>query len=544
MALPIKARNRHYMTIRISAQEVRRLCLDNLRPWARDNLEFYAEAGQQHYRLLAYLSTQVSGTIIDIGTHRGASAIALSYNTSNRVLTFDIEDRAPSIVDHRNNIVRFIEDLTTPAIREKHRRTLLESPLIFLDIDPHEGDREWAFLEWLREAGYRGVVVLDDVWHFKPLREKVWYRLPRAEKIDLTSVGHWSGTGLVSFGARPDFDEEPSTAALRDWTLVTGYFDLTQEPDANDELRARPPEHYLETHSTSTLALEHDLVIFTEPKFEEIVWSKRPEHLRSRTTIVAKRFSDFPLFTERQSIWNNRVSDANPDGFHCMRDPRNTASYYLFCMARYAMIKEAAVLRPTSTHFAWINVCIERMGIRNVVALDMALELRRKKFSTCRIGYARPDLAALESFFGRGGCSNPESSCGGCTFCSGFFTGGRDAMLAVCDLMEKEFRSALAQGYGHADEQLMALVHARRPELFEWYVGDYAEMITNYDLVHENPEKPLYNLILPAIAASNWEAAFIGTSVLWISYVMGQCRLSTSDLEALLWAKREVRKHT
>ena len=46
----------------------------------------------EHYHaILAHLSTYYNDSIIvDLGTHRGGSAAALSYNKSNKVYTFDI----------------------------------------------------------------------------------------------------------------------------------------------------------------------------------------------------------------------------------------------------------------------------------------------------------------------------------------------------------------------------------------------------------------------------------------------------------------------
>lgn len=525
------------MTLRIVGNEVRGISLEKLRPFARENPEFYDVAGREHYRLLAYLSTKVDGTIVDIGTHRGASALALSYDEGNTVLTFDVVDKAPPIIDGRRNVHRFIRDLTVSSVREAYKTALLESPLILLDIDPHEGDREWELLEWLRENRYRGTILLDDVWHFKELREKVWYRLGRAGKVDLSAIGHWSGTGAVRFDGRVTFDEEPTQEELDGWTLVTGYFDLTNEPDANPEIKARPPELYLEEHSTSTLSLEHDLIVYTEPRFEETIWRKRPVHLHPRTRVRLQDFSDFPLFKHRETIWLNRK------GHHCARDPRNTASYYLFCMARSAMLKEAIVLTE-APFFAWINVCIERYGVRNLMHLDEALSARRQGFSTCRIAYAKPSPDDLGTFFGPNGCADPSSSCGGSTFCSGFYTGDRVSMAAACSLMEDEFSRCLSLGFGHADEQIMALVHAKRPDLFNWYAGDYAEMITNYVYVRENAGAPIRNLLLPAIAARDWDVATGVAAKLWYSYLNGKCTLMNEELDQLLWAMREVRKHS
>jgi hypothetical protein len=212
-------------------------------------------------------------------------------------------------------------------------------------------------------------------------------------------------------------------------------------------------------------------------------------------------------------------------------------------MARYAMLKKA-IADSGGSHFAWINICIERMGIRNVQWLDDALSGMRRKFSTCRIGYARPSLDDLGTFYGKGGCSDASSSCGGCTFCSGFFTGHRETMVEVCDRMESRFFEALSLGYGHADEQIMALVHAEHPDLFSWYIGDYAQMITNYSTVRESPDAPLYNLILPSVQASDWETAGRATRKLWRAYKGGDCVLGDASLRALLHAMREVKAHT
>ena len=52
---------------------------------------YFLEApGKEHYRLLSYISTLYNGvTILDIGTYKGCSALALSFNPSNKVVSFD-----------------------------------------------------------------------------------------------------------------------------------------------------------------------------------------------------------------------------------------------------------------------------------------------------------------------------------------------------------------------------------------------------------------------------------------------------------------------
>lgn len=69
--------------------------------------------GKEHYKLLSYFSMQFNGaTIIDIGTHRGSSALALSYNPTNTVYTFDIMDKVVHTgIKARENIVFSMDNL-------------------------------------------------------------------------------------------------------------------------------------------------------------------------------------------------------------------------------------------------------------------------------------------------------------------------------------------------------------------------------------------------------------------------------------------------
>ena len=54
---------------------------------------FYGECGKEHFRFLAYLSSIFQNTtIVNIHTNGGYEALALSYNESNTVYSFDAID--------------------------------------------------------------------------------------------------------------------------------------------------------------------------------------------------------------------------------------------------------------------------------------------------------------------------------------------------------------------------------------------------------------------------------------------------------------------
>lgn len=164
--------------------------------------KYYDPPGKEHYRLLEHFSRQVSNTtIIDIGTYTGLSAFALSTNPSNQVISFDIEVK-PGLPT-RPNIQYSTDNLMTPEGRAKWKDVLLNAPFMFLDIDPHEGTREYVFYEWLRENDYRGFVICDDIWYFGAMRENFWDKIPSEYKINATYRGHWSGTGILRFHPGP-----------------------------------------------------------------------------------------------------------------------------------------------------------------------------------------------------------------------------------------------------------------------------------------------------------------------------------------------------
>lgn len=506
--------------MRLTRSSLQEVDLESLRPYVTSASDFYGKS--EHYRLLAQLSTMVPDKpIFDIGTHLGDSALALSYG-GRAVESFDVVDKVSGRKYPKN--VRFHrDDLFSAAGREKWKKKLLDSSIILIDVDPHEGSREYDLVCWLQVEGYRGLIVLDDIWYFKPMRENLWYKIEGRHKTDATLMGHWSGTGIVSFGERVECEGHVDTS---NWTLVTGYFDLTKKADANDAIRARPLTHYIDQHASSTLSLDQNLLVFCEPELESKIWSMRPSYLHPRTRIVTMDFEDFPLTSRRDQIIKAR------GGPCCHADPRNTASYYLFCMARYAMLKGAIDNNLfKSTHFAWINICIERMGYQNLVHLDEALSVQRDKFSTCFIDYVPKRIVEdLPTYFGPKGCR----TCGArCSMCSGFFTGNAKYMRDVCSKLENEFVRCLDAGFGHADEQLYPIVYYRNPSLFDWYCGDYTEMITNYAHVYEHPERPIANLIRNSLAAGDMEVCKRAAGIVWNSFVQGRCTLSAADQEIL-----------
>jgi predicted O-methyltransferase YrrM len=496
-----------------------------------DREEFFGAAGQQHYRLLAWLSTQFYGKdLIDIGTHRGSSALAMSYSSTNTVHTFDIDDRLAQewkMTKWANRDIQFHhENLWEPATRAAWRDRLLAAPVIFMDIDPHDGPMELEFYQWLKTEGYQGLLICDDVWYFKGMRDAFWYHIPEADKTDATLVGHWSGTGIVHFGHQvvEVVERAPSRALAlanaegKSYTAVTAYFNLAKRPDASAEIKARPQAYYMQ-HANMTMALPINLVVFCDPDSKPALEAMRPAHLKAKTHWIVMEFGDFELV---QANYEFIAATREAKGYKA--DPRNTVSYYLFCMLRYVMLQQAMAENVFgSTHFSWVNICIERMGWKSGVVFPLVWSEFRDKFSTCYIDYQpRKFLANLEEYYRWGRCG----------MCSGFFTGSKHYMSAFCEAVLTKFAEMTARGLGHADEQLFSLVFFDHPDIFEFYLGDYTEMIVNYGWVRNRASEPVKNVIGNlAVAGENWP--LLDTLCQrWLDSVQsGCCKVPHGELE-------------
>ena len=95
---------------------------------------FYED--NEHYKLLAYLSMFFENeTIVDIGTYMGLSALAMSYNHKNVVITYDIVDnferyKNELTVEKKDNIECRIKDCRDDVELFKNTN------LVMLDVDP------------------------------------------------------------------------------------------------------------------------------------------------------------------------------------------------------------------------------------------------------------------------------------------------------------------------------------------------------------------------------------------------------------------------
>ena len=187
-------------TIKINKDEVRLLDVSSLESVAI-NPNDWLSAGQSEYRLYAYLSTFFNESyILDVGTRTGGSAVALSHNPTNQVISYDLVEQGASSGIAKENITFKIQDF-----REDETLEWDKVSIIMIDVDPHDGVQEVEMMEFLKEKGWSGIILLDDIGPGWPEVQDMWDSIEEP-KIDVTEVGHMSGTGLVNFGSKHVID--------------------------------------------------------------------------------------------------------------------------------------------------------------------------------------------------------------------------------------------------------------------------------------------------------------------------------------------------
>jgi predicted O-methyltransferase YrrM len=163
--------------------------------------EFYhGNSGVQEYRLYSYLTTFFNDiTILDIGTLQGRSAVSLSYNDTNNVISYDIQNHINNnyhkIYSKKNikfNIKNVLDELTEDLIQKVK--------IVMIDIDHYE-TIETKIIKRLKELNFSGIIILDDITkHPDPIvnicMKKLWDNIEDT-KYDFTVYGHWSGTGII-----------------------------------------------------------------------------------------------------------------------------------------------------------------------------------------------------------------------------------------------------------------------------------------------------------------------------------------------------------
>ena len=175
---------------------------DNSRQYEFEYMNMNLFPGE-HYRILVgILNTENFKNFTEIGTGSGVASKTILNQTNADIKTFDIvpwreDDSHLTRVEFNNSrLTQIIEDLSNPQSFKNYSDLIANSDMILLDADK-SGTFEDSLLTKMStipfESKFR-LLFIDDIRYFSMY--KVWKKI-KNPKIDLTSFGHWSGSGLV-----------------------------------------------------------------------------------------------------------------------------------------------------------------------------------------------------------------------------------------------------------------------------------------------------------------------------------------------------------
>jgi predicted O-methyltransferase YrrM len=162
----------------------------------------------EHYRLLAAFSRLLQPeAVIEIGTGSGLGTLALLDGCPvSSVVTYDIvpvQKQADAVLDDTiDGWEQRIGDLCDEDYFRSELETLRSADLILMD-GPKYGGFEKRVLPRLLKVDYanpRVLLILDDIRLMN--MASLWMQLAGVDRCDLSSLGHWSGTGLIGVAKR------------------------------------------------------------------------------------------------------------------------------------------------------------------------------------------------------------------------------------------------------------------------------------------------------------------------------------------------------
>jgi predicted O-methyltransferase YrrM len=160
----------------------------------------------EHYKLLAAIVALMQPKlVIELGTHLGYSSLCMKkfLPADGKLVTFDVvpwnefENTIMRPGDFDSRMEQHITDLTDTSIFNRHISLLENADIIFMDA-MKDGVQEYQFLKNFEEVKFKNkcLFIFDDIRLWNML--DIWYHMDKP-KLDLTSFGHWSGTGLVEW---------------------------------------------------------------------------------------------------------------------------------------------------------------------------------------------------------------------------------------------------------------------------------------------------------------------------------------------------------
>ncbi len=247
--------------------------------------------------------------------------------------------------------------------------------------------------------------------------------------------------------------------------LVTALYDLARrEPESG----RRDPAFYFDK-GEFVLSLDESLVVFTDPELEEPVRRRRQASgLEHRTRTFPIPLEELPLYRElpdiRRAASSHPIRNANPR--------KDTPLYTALGWSKVDFLEAAmAESPPGTTGFAWIDFGIAHVARTAHWREDLVFAPQPGPVRLLMMRNVTPaEVADRGEYYAslRGHVAG------------GFLNGGREELSRFCRAFRAEAAAALDGEMAPLEEQVLGVLVAEQPELFEPYYGDYTHILENF----------------------------------------------------------------
>jgi len=157
-----------------------------------DEVKFLSmSAGQEHYRLLRWISENYKNSVIaEVGTYMALSTVCLAWEKTNAVISYDVTYDYLKWKERPDNVACIL----MPPDQNGFPKSIINAGIIFIDTN-HYGVMEKNVFDYLIANEWKGVLIYDDIY-LNDEMTAAWDYIS-VEKIDATSIGHVYGTGII-----------------------------------------------------------------------------------------------------------------------------------------------------------------------------------------------------------------------------------------------------------------------------------------------------------------------------------------------------------
>jgi len=307
-----------------------------------------------------------------------------------------------------------------------------------------------------------------------------------------------------------------------DYTIITAWYDV-REKEENELKNDQEMRHFCTTSHYFSSAKKlfnkaFPLVIFTEPKYEEMIWNSRPKDLHPLTRVIVRDYSELSQYCLFKKYEENHKTNV----IYNLDVKKFTSLYKFLVIQKPDFVKQVAMMNPfNSSKFAWMDMrlhCVYDMSVEETN--KSFISMHRDRVKMLQMDYTHPEeVENRKNFY--------EFTRG--KIAAGFFGGYRECLIKFANLCKNELEYCVDNGFAPSDEMLFSYIVGKNPDLFDPYFGDYCSVLKN-QLYSRERHYLAHNFLAVSFSKGNHFYTAKASDSIRIAYLKNELDLSGKDI--------------